>query len=104
MWIGSTHAGDVLNPKEADDHVIVCGPGQKLHRHRAKLLQAGLRPVLQTRLRGEKEERRGEEERREEKRRNEEVNRLLADTCLRQDKSLCQQPVMARPSNKTPEY
>ena len=31
-------------------------------------------------------------------------SRSLVHACLRQDKSLCQQPVMVRPSNKTPEY
>lgn len=45
-----TYPGDVLNPEQADDNVIVGGPGQKLHCHGSKLLQPRLWPILQTRL------------------------------------------------------
>lgn len=60
IFFGSTYPGDVLNPEEADDDVIVGCPGQKLHCHRPKLLQPRFRPILQTRLRSKSKREREE--------------------------------------------
>lgn len=69
MWAGLGHTdtldlqnkstaaypGDVLHPEEADDDVVVRRPGQELHRHRAKLLQARFWPVLEAGLGGRRQ-------------------------------------------------
>lgn len=60
FFFGSTYPGDVLNPEEADDDIIVCCPGQKLYCHRPKLLQPRFRPILQTRLRRKRKREREE--------------------------------------------
>lgn len=46
----ATYPGYVLNPEETDDDVVVRRPGQKLHGHRAELLQTRFRPVLKAGL------------------------------------------------------
>lgn len=76
-----SYPGDILNPEESDDDIIICSPGQELHGHGAELLDPRLRPVLQAGLAGQ--ERRGGEGRQQ--------------VISPQNKSLCQRQVMGKP-------
>jgi len=54
MIIDGTHSSHIFDPEKTGDDVLICRHGQKLHLHRTVLLKTWFRPVLHTRLEGER--------------------------------------------------